>query len=80
MTVAAIACSKALYRRQADKKGVPRQGVGPLSDHVSNDTDDRTYLIETLIRGTTNDPIRGDQKHHRHSPAHFRSETALEIR
>src|ERR1700688_4579407 len=57
-----------------------------FSDCVPNRTDDRTYLIDTprvqahpRFRGFLNDSIQSNQKHHRHAPAHFRSETAKEI-
>jgi hypothetical protein len=36
------------HGRKLSGKAVPRQNVGRLSDYEQNDTDDRTYLIETL--------------------------------
>src|ERR1700729_1098154 len=61
--------------------------MGRLSNHVQNGTDDRVHLIETPLvktqprfRGVSNDASASDHKHHRHSPAHLRSETASETR
>jgi Cytochrome P460 len=39
----------------------------------------QAFVIEK-DRGVPNDSIPSDQKHHRHSPTHFRSEAASEIR
>jgi hypothetical protein len=70
-----------------NRKAVPRQSVGHPSDHVQNDPDDRTYLTDIPLlqahpqfRGVPNDSIQSNQKHHGHSPAHLRSETAPEAR